>query len=142
MGVVQIASAVMGKKVAPEAEMAFWLNAFVAVAVGATAWIKLDLSAGMAAGIAAIIFIALFASLLHPYTSIVAGVLGSSVAAGVGALLGASFGLRHGGTAGAWGGGILGALGFAAVAVSAYRKVVRAGVAARGRAKDDGAGSR
>jgi hypothetical protein len=132
----------MGKKVEPEAELAFWLNAFVAVAAGAVCWIKLDLSAGMAAGLAAIVFVALFASLLHPYAAIVAGVLGSSVAAGIGALLGASFGLRYGGTVGAWGGGIVGGLGFAAVAVSAYWKVVRAGVAARGREKNDAPGSR
>src|ERR1044071_673151 len=130
MGVVRIASAVMGKKVEPQAEMAFWLNAFVAAAVGAVGWIKIDLSAGMAAGLAAVTFVALFASLLHPYAAIVAGVLGSSVAAGIGALLGASFGLRYGGIIGAWGGGIAVAVGFVVVAVSAYRKVVRAGMAA------------
>lgn len=134
MGVVDRVGALTGQKVEGEAELVFWLNGYVAIGVGAVCWLWFDVSAGVAAILTAVVFVALLTSLFHPYAAIVAGILGSSAAAGIGGLVGASLGLRYGGTPLAWWAGLVGATSSVIVAAASYRKLVRAGLSARERA--------
>ncbi|HET6149343.1 MAG TPA: hypothetical protein VFH68_17535 [Polyangia bacterium] len=131
MGLAEIARALTGRRVEPEAALVFWLNGLVSIAVGIAFWIRLDWSAAWAFALVAAVFVALLVSLLNPYATIVAGVLGSLVAGAIGALIGASFGLRYGGDAGAWVGGLLAGGALILVAAASYRKLVRAVLAAR-----------
>jgi hypothetical protein len=117
----------------PAAELLFWLNGLIAAAAGIVLWLRFDVPFGGAAAVSTAGFVVLFFSLLHPYSAIVAATIGSLASGGIGALVGASFGLRYAGTTGAWAGAFVAGAGFLAVAVSSYRKLVRAGLVARSR---------
>lgn len=140
MGIARIARALGGRQVEPAAELVFWLNGLVSLAVGAASWIKFDLAASAAAALAIGVFLVLLASLLHPNAAALAGALGSLTSGAIGALIGASLGLGYGGTSGAWVGGVLGGGALLVVAASAYIKLVRAASRSRTEAPMAGGG--
>jgi hypothetical protein len=109
-----------------EAELVFWLNGIVSLAVGISVWVKFEVSLGAAVATCAMTFVLLLCSLLHPYSAIVGAAGGSLVSGGIGALIGTALGLRYLGPPGGWVGGVAAGVGFLIGAASAYRRLVHA----------------
>src|SRR5947209_6025845 len=96
-----------GRNLVPEAELVFYMNAYVAIGIGVASWLKFDLSLPWALACLMGSFVLMMFSSLHRYTAWIAAGLGSLVSGLFGALLGAAIGLRVGADVGAWIGGVV-----------------------------------